>query len=59
MPQNPEHIAQIKGYSLVTEGLPHLTVNWELGLDGYELSMLHLFGFSRDVPFESLQNLSR
>ena len=59
MPSSADDYSQVKGFSLLQNGLPHLTLNWACGCDGYDLSMQRVFGFSKDVPFESLQNLNR
>ena len=44
---------KIFGYSLIIEGLPRLTVSWEVGEEN-TYSMIHLFNFSKEVPYESL-----
>lgn len=44
---------KIFGYSLICEGLPKLTVSWEVGSED-TYSMNHLFKNSKEVPYESL-----
>jgi hypothetical protein len=44
---------EVLGYHLVVDGLPRLSVDWEVG-DDQSMSMMHLFGFSKEVPYEQL-----
>jgi hypothetical protein len=56
IPQIPEDCKSILAYSLVSDGLPRLTLSWEVG-DDKTYSMIRVFNFSKEVPFETLCNV--
>jgi hypothetical protein len=58
LPDDALLVSSVMGYELIQNGVPRLSVNWNCN-DGFQLSMLNLFGFSKDVPYEYLCNISK
>ena len=49
-----DDLRDVLAYSIIEKGLPQLAVSWTCSEESYEMSMLHLFGHSRDLPYEML-----
>ena len=57
-PDDPSLFSSVLGIQLIRDGVPRLSVNWHCN-EGFHLSMLNLFEFSKDVPYEYLCNIAR
>lgn len=60
-PANEAEMINMKGYKLITTGLPQLHISWGSSNDdpNGDYSMLTLFGYNDKVPLKFLCNLTR